>query len=271
MNSFVISFTPLSGDAKTDLWFIFHGDRLLIKPDGDIPCIPNWEDAACLNQHIIRSQYIGALEGLNCYTAELESHPSDLRGMEFQELRPLFSVLDEDIFRIAGRAFQIIDWERTHQFCGRCGYRTTPKTGERAKECPQCGLAVYPAMAPAVIVAVVRGREILLAQSPRFRNSFYSVLAGFVEPGETFEDAVRREVREETGIEVKNIRYFGSQPWPFPNSLMVGFTADYDSGEIRIDKSEIEDARWFACDNLPPVPRTGTIARRLIDFFHGVP
>ncbi len=265
--SFVISFSPEVLHGKPDLWFIFRGDALLVRPTETGAEVPVSEDISGLDPHIIRSHYLGALNGVNCYTAEVDGNAADLQGMSFQELRPLLGLLDEGSFSAAGRAFQIIHWERTHRFCGRCGGRTGPKAGERAKECPNCGLVIYPEISPAIIVAVVKGAEILLARYHRFRTAFHSVLAGFVEPGETFEETVRREVREEVGIEVKNIRYFGSQPWPFPNSLMVGFTADYQSGEIRIDESEIVDAAWFASNNMPAIPRTGTIARRLIDFF----
>ena len=267
--SFVISLNPATGNTGEDLWFIFRGDELLVRPTEISPEVPDSQDITGLDQNIISSHYLGTLNGLNCYTAEVDGNAAGPNGMSFQELRPLLGLLDEEFFSAAGRAFQIIHWERTHQFCGRCGGRTRLKAGERARECPNCGLVIYPEISPAIIVAVVRGAEILLARSHRFRNAFYSVLAGFVEPGETFEEAVRREVREEVGIELKNIRYFGSQPWPFPNSLMVGFMADYESGEIRIDESEIVDAGWFASNNLPVLPRVGTIARRLIDFFTG--
>jgi NAD+ diphosphatase len=141
------------------------------------------------------------------------------------------------------------------------------KTDERAKTCPACGLNSYPRLSPAVIVAVVKDDKLLLATSPRFRSSFWSVLAGFVEPGETLEDCVVREVEEEVGITVRNVRYFGSQPWPFPDSLMLGFTAEYAKGEIKTDGMEIVEADWFGADNLPNVPPSVSIARRLIDWF----
>ena len=265
--SFVISLNPAPGNTGKDLWFIFRGDKLLVRPTETRAEVPDSQDITGLDQHIISSHYLGTLNGLNCYTAEIDDNAADPDGMSFQELRALLGLLEADFFSAAGRAFQIIHWERTHQFCGRCGGRNRLKDDERARECTQCGLVIYPEISPAIIVAVARGAEILLARSHRFRNAFYSVLAGFVESGETFEETVRREVREEVGIELKNIRYFGNQPWPFPNSLMVGFMADYESGEIRIDESEIVDAGWFASNNLPDLPRTGTIARRLIDFF----
>jgi|SRR5208283_785501 len=265
--SFIISLNPVTGITVKDLWFIFRGDKLLVRLTETGAEVPDSQDITWLDQNIIRSHYVGTLNELNCYTAEIAGNAAEPNGMSFQELRPLLGFMDEEFFWAAGRAFQIINWERTHQFCGRCGFSTRLKADERARECPHCGLVIYPEISPAIIVAVVRGGEILLARSHSFRNEFYSVLAGFVEYGETFEETVRREVREEVGIEIKNIRYFGSQPWPFPNSVMVGFMADYESGAIRINEAEIVDAGWFASNNLPALPRTGTIARRLLDYF----
>jgi NAD+ diphosphatase len=138
--------------------------------------------------------------------------------------------------------------------------------GERARTCPACGLAAYPRLSPAVITVVERGPEILLAQGINFPEPFYSTLAGFVEPGESLEEAVEREIREEVGIEVRDVTYFGSQPWPFPNSLMIGFTATYGRGEIEIDPTELVDAAWFRKDALPHIPPPLSISRRLIDW-----
>ena len=187
--------------------------------------------------------------------------------MTFLNLRLVFDQGGEELFVLAGRAFQIVEWDRTHLFCGRCGEPTEPKTNERARLCPACGQVHFPRLAPAVIMAVIRDRRILLAHANRFPSHFYSVLAGFVEPGETFEECVAREVEEEVGIKVKNIRYLSSQPWPFPHSLMVGFIAEHDSGEINVDGEEIRDADWFAPENLPQIPGRISIARRLIDWF----
>lgn len=189
-------------------------------------------------------------------------------------MRALYGKLPDDLFLLAGRAAQIIEWDRTHQFCGRCGAPTQYAQGERAKRCPMCGLVSFPRLSPAIIVLVERGDEVLLAQGANFVGGFYSTLAGFVEPGESLEEAVHREINEEVGIEVKNVCYFGSQPWPFPHSLMIGFTAEYASGEIEIDPKEIADAQWFTIDNLPKVPQKLSIARKLIDSYvekHGPP
>ena len=182
-------------------------------------------------------------------------------------MRALFGLLDENLIWVAGRANQLVDWRRIHRYCGRCGHATEDKPDERARICPRCGLINYPRLSPAIIVAVVKGDRILLARNKRFRRPFYSVLAGFVEPGETLEECVAREVGEEVGISLANIRYFGSQPWPFPNSLMVGFVAEHAGGEIAVDNRELTDARWFSAGNLPPIPPRISIARRLIDWF----
>jgi NAD+ diphosphatase len=207
------------------------------------------------------------MNGHPCLCAECEADGPLPDGMAFQGLRKLYGSLDEEMFWVAGRAFQIVDWDRTHQHCGRCGSPTENKSDERAKVCPKCGTVSFPRMSPAIIVAVIRDGSVLLAHAARFPGAMYSVLAGFVEPGESLEDCVRREVKEEAGVELKNIRYFGSQPWPFPNSLMIGFTAEYAGGEVTMDMKEIVDAQWFTADHLPTIPDKISIARKLIDWF----
>jgi NAD+ diphosphatase len=255
----------LSGDAW---WFLFHGDRLLVETRGVEVAIPRWASAEDAGLSPVRTQFLGTLDGAPCYSGELAREIGPGRT-SFRALRPLLPVLPEEIFSLAGRAFQVMDWDRTHQFCGKCGGRTDPLEGERARACPGCGLHFFPRVAPAVIVAVVRNGKILLAQSSRFPAAFYSVLAGFVEPGETFEECVRREILEEVGIEVQDLRYFGSQPWPFPNSLMVGFTASSAGGDLVLEEKEIVRAGWFGPEETLRlrIPHHGTIARRLIDRF----
>ena len=188
-------------------------------------------------------------------------------GMSFMVLRSLLGLIDDDTFRVAGLASQIINWDNTHRYCGQCGTLMEVKKDERAKICPKCGFVSFPRISPAIITAVIKDSCILLARAHRFPPGLYSVLAGFVEPGETLEECLKREVREEVGIEVKNIMYFGSQPWPFPHSLMIAFTSDYAGGEINIDKNELGDAGWFSSSNLPQIPIRGTIARELIEWF----
>jgi NAD+ diphosphatase len=248
-------------------WFIFRGDKLLVRssPSSDeIPCLIDISDVGLQAVH---QQYLGRLDSRYCYVAEVAEATSPPSGMEFHGLRRIYGLLDEKLFGLAGRAFQIMDWDRTHQFCCRCGTPFTMSTIERAKVCPRCGLINYPRLDPSIIVLIRRGHELLLGRSFHFPEGLYSVIAGFVEPGETLERAVEREVREEVGLGISDICYFGSQPWPFPHSLMIGFTAQYAGGEISIDNKEMQDAGWFTADNLPKIPDKISIARRLIDWF----
>ena len=185
--------------------------------------------------------------------------------MQFAGLRSLFLRVPEPILATAARAFQVVEWDRTHRFCGRCGSRTQDKEGERAKLCPVCGYTAYPRISPAMMVLVTRGSDLLLARANRFPGAMYSALAGFVESGESIEDCIHREVREEVGVEVGDLRYFASQSWSFPHSLMIAYTARYAGGELRPDPAEIADVRWFRVDALPDLPSPVSIARRLID------
>ena len=180
-------------------------------------------------------------------------------------MRSLFTVLEDAHFALAGRALQLLEWDRSHQYCGRCGTPTAPRAEERVRECPACRLTAYPRVAPAVMALVRRGRELLLGRSPHFPPGMYSALAGFVEPGETLEQCVAREVAEEVGVVVTNLSYFASQPWPFPHSLMIAFVCEWAGGEIRPEEGEIEAADWFDVLQLPKLPSKISIARRLID------
>jgi NAD+ diphosphatase len=179
-------------------------------------------------------------------------------------LRDVLPRMDDDAGFLAGRALQILNWERNNRFCGRCGDRMAPRQDERAMRCPSCGFLQYPRLSPAVIVSVLRGDKLLLAHNNRFPKGRYSLLAGFVEPGETFEDCVEREIFEEVGIRVRNIRYLSSQPWPFPDSLMVGFTAEWEAGTLAPDGVEIADAQWFGREDMPEIPGPHTIAGKII-------
>jgi NAD+ diphosphatase len=258
---------PPTAKDKEELWFILQGQNLLIIKDSQGFVVPSSSDIKVLKPHIRNRQYLGSLDGRLCYAAEYPKERTVSNPFSFKPPRTLFGKLEDETVWIAGLANHLVYWNRNHQYCGRCGSLTENKTDERAKICPQCGLVNYPRLSPAVIVAVIKDDQILLASSPRFRSSFYSVLAGFVEPGETLEECVIREVGEEVGIGVKNIRYFGSQPWPFPDSLMVAFTAEHADGEIVVDNNEILDAGWYRADSLPPVPAKISIARELIDWF----
>ncbi len=249
-------------------WFVFCSGKLLVNPDG---CsIPYIKSLAELDLSPVRTQYLGTLRGYPCYSAEVSPDTVVPAGMTFSDLRPLYGVLDEEIFLLAGTAIQVVDWDQTHQFCGRCGHKTETLQDERAKKCPECGFMSFPRISPAAITAVFKENKILLSHNAAFRGNMHSLIAGFVEPGETLEECVKREVFEEVGIRVKNVKYFGSQPWPFPNSLMIGFTAEYESGEITVDGKEISEAGWYGVNNLPDLPSRMSIARVIIDWFiHG--
>ena len=253
-------------EDATAYWLLYKGNKILTLENKGQFALPDI-DLNKLNMKLVRRQYLGRVEGRSCYVAELTPDTVAPEGMSFYDLRRLLGQIPDDYFFLAGRAFQILHWDRSHQYCSLCGAQTENKRDERAKLCPSCGFVNYPRISPAIIVAITRGRNILLAKGSRFQTGFYSVLAGFVEPGETLEECVQREVGEEVGLKVKNIKYFGSQPWPFPDSLMVGFTAEYASGEINIDKKEILTAGWFTAEQFPLIPGKGSIARRLIDWF----
>lgn len=250
----------------TPLWFAFRDDLLLVSNDGPV-AVPRADDPAELGIEAPFRREIGTLNGARCWAAGVARSAEPPDGFVFRDLRWMLYEVDEGFFRMAGRAKQVVGWDATHRFCGRCGAETEPVIGEMAKRCPRCGIVYYPRLSPAVIVRITDGERILLARSPGFPPGLYSVLAGFVEPGESMEETIRREVREEVGVEVGNIRYFGSQPWPFPNSLMIGFTADYAGGELRVDPTEVEDAGWYTADDLPPLPPPFSIARTMIDDF----
>ena len=265
---FLPAVAPPPTPSNSAWWFLFHGDRLLVETRGVEVAIPRWASTEDAGLSPVRTQFLGTLDGTPCYSGELAGEDGP-KGTSFHALRPLLRVLPEETFSLAGRAFQVMDWDRTHQFCGKCGGRTDPLAGERGRSCVGCGLHFFPRITPAVIVSVVRDGKILLAQSSRFPTAFYSVLAGFVEPGETFEECVHREIREEVGIEVEDLRYFGSQPWPFPHSLMVGFTASFAGGDLVLEEKEIVRAGWFGPEEVLRlrIPHHGTIARRMIDRF----
>jgi NAD+ diphosphatase len=264
---FIAGIVPPADRNGPALWFAIQGNNLLVSQEPSSIIIPCLKDFSELGLAALNQNYLGLLEGSPCYAVEVPEKAVLPAGMAFEGLRQVYGRLDEDLFWIAARAVQIVDWDRTHRFCGRCGVPMETQKAERAKKCPKCGLLHFPRLAPAIIVAIERGDQLLLARSRRFATGMYSVLAGFVEPGESLEETVIREVREEVGISLKDIRYFGSQPWPFPHSLMIGFTATYAGGEITIDAEEIEDAGWFTVDRLPPLPGKISIARKLIDWF----
>ncbi|HEX7328966.1 MAG TPA: NAD(+) diphosphatase [Casimicrobiaceae bacterium] len=265
--SSAVAAEPLTGDA---LVFAFAGAKLVVGGDENAPTVPTLAQALAAGidgpRHVLgRLGGTNRLAGADCIAVTLYDAAVAPPGYRLAGLRSLFPHMPEPMLAVAGRAFQVVDWDRSHRFCGRCGTPTREREGERAKECPACGLVAYPRVSPAMMVLVIREREVLLARANRFKNMMYSALAGFVEPGEAIEDCVHREVREEVGIEVAGLEYFASQSWAFPHSLMVAYTAHYAGGTLRPDGTEIADARWFSPDALPELPSPMSIARRLID------
>ena len=248
-------------------WLVCQGSSLLVSRADGALAIPFVSDLGAIGLQVESSHVLGTASGCLCRAVGLPSESAAPPGWSFQGLRSLFDGISMGFFAVAARALEVVEWDRSHRFCGSCGTATVLKPGERARECPRCGSLSYPRISPAVIVAVVRGDAILLARAARFAPGMYSVLAGYVEPGETLEECVRREIMEETRIEVKNLRYFASQPWPFPHSLMIAFTAEYTAGEIVVDGTELKDAGWYTANALPRIPDRMTVARRLIDWF----
>lgn len=241
-------------------------DRLLLWQEGELVCLEDdwvqrrrdWPSAELKDE-----EFIGLLDGHPYFTACLDgSRPVERLGLREVGLH------SETAFMLAARARGLLDWRRQHRFCGQCGQPTQALAGESAMVCEPCRLRFYPRVSPCVIVLITRGPEVLLAQGVRHRSAgWYSTLAGFVETGESAEQAVHREIREEVGVEVTNLRYQGSQTWPFPHQLMLGFWADYDGGDIRLAPDEIADANWFHVDRLPQFPPGFSIAGWMIEAY----
>lgn len=244
-------------DRSTEFWLIFHDSKILVDQSTFHPFQP---EKIPLNH----ARYMGTYQGYHIHIGEAVSKEPP-QGAVWEDLKKLYGKMDDSFLGLAGRAVQLILWDRTHQFCGQCGSRTFERADERVKECPSCKLLTYPKICPVMMALIKKKDEILLARGVHFPAAFYSALAGFVDPGETLEQCVKREVFEEVGLQVDNLQYFGSQSWPFPNSLMIAFTCDWKSGEITTNPSEILDAQWFTKENLPLLPPDLSLSRILID------
>ncbi|MGF7146377.1 NAD+ diphosphatase [Anaerotaenia torta] len=261
------AFRPELQTEKPDWALILHERKLAMLPgDGGfrIPEKQFAQECFALTAGMI---YIGSYDGHNCYCTQIPELV-EASGLEYVDMREVTDKSgDPGLFIAAGTAHHILHWSSMNQYCGRCGHKTQDKENERAKICPSCHNIIYPRISPATITAVFKGDQILLAHNKKFKQNLYSLIAGFVEPGENLEHCVAREIEEEVGIKVKNIRYFGSQPWPFPDALMLAFTAEYDSGEIHEDQEEILDAKWFHASNLPDIPATDSVAGKMIRWY----
>ena len=265
ITNFIPGVVSISPKSNKDIYFIFYKNELLVEFKSNKVIIPTILELDNLELNNI--QCIGSMNNINCFCGEINEDAIIPDRMKLSTLKALTVQLSEEMFWIGGRAVQIVNFNNDHIYCGRCGTLTKSVDGERSKKCPKCGLTNYPRICPAIIVSVLREDKLLLAHNYQFPKGLYSVVSGFLEVGETFEECVKREVYEETGLAVKNIRYFGNQPWPFPNSLMIGFTAEYESGEIHVDGVEIEHADWYSSTEMPLIPDSISIARKLIDWY----
>lgn len=263
---FVPSHVAPDKPGEDPILFCFWRRELLVTSEH---ALPSESTINSLGIEAVRTQYLGQLGERHCFSAELADDFKPPEDLVTRDLRMLFGSLDELMHALAGRAVQISEWDRTHQYCGACGQPTELSTSDRSRRCPDCEIPMYPRLSPAMIVVVERGDEILLGRSSNFPPGIFSVLAGFVEPGESAEEAVIREVFEETRVVVHNVRYFGSQAWPFPNSLMLGFSADYLSGEVDTSHDpEVESADFFHVNDLPNTfPGNISISQWLLNDF----
>lgn len=248
---------------KDSLWFVFHGDAIFLTKLANDFYLPNLHQLSNIDS--TTHFYMGQYNNQHCYALELINENAVEHRDHLYPLRRAIDQLGEEQFLLACKIKQLLRWHRHTQFCGLCGQPTILSEKERAKICTRCQRSIYPELSPAIIVLIKRGKEILLARSPHFLPGIYSILAGFVEPGESVEEAIHREVFEEVNLRIKNIQYAGSQSWPFPNSLMLGFIAEYESGELTIDGKEIVEAGWFSKENLPQLPNSASIARKIIE------
>lgn len=247
-------------------WLVFSGDRIVTLSESPSFVKGTASVIQFASAYIEQCIQVGEHRGLPCMVIDMQSEQIDDDAYTTRSLRSLFLHNKAEMFEVVARAWQIVLFRRTHQFCGRCGDRMQQIDWEMAMHCPSCGHRCYPRISPCIIVAVRRENKILLAQgASQKERKMWSILAGFVESGESLEQAVHREVFEEVGIKVKNLEYFGSQPWPFPHSLMVGYLAEYDDGDIVVDGKEIHEAYWCDIDDLPFVPPNLSIAGRLIE------
>ncbi len=250
----------------TTWWIVFYKDQLLLKKQNNkltIPCNEQPPLPIPADTHV---HEICILEGQPC-KAFVVSHPikeSDEYCMT--GLRASYDFIPLKQYHTAGKAFEILHWDQHSRFCPVCGTKTEMKD-TIMKKCPACGNEMYPSISAAILVLIRKEDSLLLVHARNFKGTFYSLVAGFLETGETLEECVMREVKEETGLDIKNITYFGNEPWPYPIGLMVGFIADYAGGEISLQDEELSSGAFYTRENLPELPRKLSLARKMIDWW----
>ena len=252
-----------NSDCEPKSWYVFcQGSIVLEEKGGKAGSIP--VSGCCPVADPVGIVPFRWLDGEACMAVNISSTEKLSPALSVIPLRNSFNLIPMTDYRRAGKAVELLEWDRQTQYCGHCGAPLEFKSSI-SKYCPNCHVETWPKLSPAIIVLISRGDEILLVQSLSFKHDYYGLVAGFVELGETLEECVRREVREETGLRITNLRYFGSQAWPYPRNLMAGFMADYEGGVLLLQREELRKGGWFRYDNLPPVPEKLSIARMLID------
>lgn len=244
-------------------WFIFFNDQLLLKKEGETYTIPCSIHPPVPVESILE---VSSFQDIPCRTAVVEAPLEETPDFLPMGLRASYDYLDGRLHTLSGKAYELIYWDRHSRFCPACGTKTVMQT-TISKQCPACKYEIYPVVSPAILVLIRKEDSILLVHARNFKGSFHGLVAGFLETGETLEECVRREVMEETGLEITNISYFGNQPWPYPSNLMVGFIADYVSGTIRLQDEELSEGAFFTKENLPELPRKLSLARKMIDWW----
>ena len=250
----------MKSEAQKLRWYLFYRDQLLLQERPEGLAIPAGAEPPVAVDRTFTVDYQGAGTAQAAHLAA----PVELSGYRMMGLRASWDLLPQAAYDEAGKAFQLLYWDTHSRYCPVCG-TPTEQTTPICKRCPRCGHELYPPIAPAIIVLIRKGEEILLVHARNFRGNFHGLVAGFIEVGETLEECVRREVREETGLEIKELRYFASQPWPYPSGLMIGFTATYAGGSLKLQAEELSTGAFFSKDNLPEIPRKLSLARKLID------
>ncbi|VEG92534.1 NAD(+) diphosphatase [Legionella spiritensis] len=255
---------------ESNIFVVQNRTILMVNRNGEYQ-LPFFKDISEYKDKITCLHELGSFNGCKSYCAEITLGYEQNDGLTFVPIKRALDQFEDDCFSLIVRSTQILDWYKNHKYCGICGKETLQISALLEAHCKSCNFVFYPRISPSIIVLIKNQSKIIMARGEHFAEGVYGLIAGFVSPGETLEESVHREVLEEVGIKVKNIQYFGSQPWPFPDSLMIAFEADYDSGEIVIDDVEIKEAGWYDINNLPGMPSSSkSIARVMIDNFIGM-
>lgn len=256
----------MAAQQDTNQWLIIkNNDILLLTQDHSLP---KDADIASVKDNFLRHFQLGKHEHIDYHCAEVDANLPIADHLYSLSLRRVIALFGLEKYNLFVKAFAVINWDKNHQHCGRCGSLTQHRASMYERVCPVCMLSFFPRISPSIIVLIRKGDHLLMARGPNFPPGIYGLIAGFVETGENLEDTIHREVKEEVGITVKNLSYFGSQAWPFPDSLIIAFMADYASGEISVDHDEIEHADWYRYDKLPGLPAVRiSIASTMIDHF----